>query len=88
MYQLDMSSVTKSASGSGLAWEAVNNPSFDASSYQTTMAQAANHISESPPVWRGHELMVDFFGVPGTAAGSADVFVIHCMSFSLPEDTS
>ena len=47
MYQLDMSSVTKSASGSGLAWEAVNNPSFDASSYQTTMAQASNHISES-----------------------------------------
>lgn len=46
MYQLDMSSVTKSASGSGLAWEAVNNPSFDASNYQTTMAQASNHISE------------------------------------------
>jgi hypothetical protein len=32
--------------------------------------------------------MVDFFGVPGTAAGSADVFVIHCMSFRGPEDGS
>jgi hypothetical protein len=47
MYQLDMSSVTKSASGSAVAWEAVTNPSFDAGSYQTTMAQASNHISES-----------------------------------------
>ena len=47
MYQLDMSTVTKSASGSAVAWEAVNDPSFDASSYQTTMAQASNHISES-----------------------------------------
>jgi hypothetical protein len=35
--------------------------------------------SVSLPSVRGHELMVDFFGVPGTAAGSADVFVIHCM---------
>jgi len=51
MYQLDMTSVTKSASGSELAWEAVNNPSFDASSYQTTMAQASNHISEFPLPW-------------------------------------
>lgn len=32
--------------------------------------------------------MVDFFGVPGTAAGSADVFVIHCMSLVLAEDAS
>jgi len=30
--------------------------------------------------------MVDFFGVPGTAAGSADVFVIHCMSHKLDGD--
>jgi len=37
---------------------------------------------------RGQELMVDFFGVPGTAAGSADVFVIHCMSLVLAEDAS
>jgi len=88
MYQLDMTSVTKSASGSGLAWEAVNNPSFDASSYQTTMAQASNHISESPIVFGSHELMVDFFGVPGTAAGSADVFVIHCMLHQLDGDAS
>lgn len=45
MYQLDMSSVTKSASGSALAWETVNNPSFEAQGRQTTMAQASNHIS-------------------------------------------
>jgi len=47
MYQLDMSTVTKSASGNAVVWEAVNDPSFDASSYQTTMAQASNHISEA-----------------------------------------
>lgn len=45
MYQLDMSSVTKSASGGDLAWETVNNPSFTQNG-QTTMAQASNHISE------------------------------------------
>jgi hypothetical protein len=32
--------------------------------------------------------MIDFFGVPGTAAGSADVFVIHCMSLIPAEDAS
>lgn len=68
MYQLDMSSVTKSASGSGIAWEAVTNPSFQTSSdSQTTMAQASNHIN--------------FFGVSGTAAGSANIFVIHYAYF-------
>jgi hypothetical protein len=46
MYQLDLTTVAKSASGSALAWEAVTKPSFDASSYTTTMAQASNHISE------------------------------------------
>jgi hypothetical protein len=45
-------------------------------------------ISVSPLRVRGQELMVDFFGVPGTAAGSADVFVIHCMSLLLAEDVS
>lgn len=47
MYQLDMSSVTKSAGGSGIAWEAVTNPSFETTDYRTTMAQASNHISGS-----------------------------------------
>ena len=47
MYQLDMTSVTKSASGSALAWETVTDPNFQAGGKMTTMAQASNHISES-----------------------------------------
>jgi hypothetical protein len=47
MYQLDMNSITKTASGSAVAWETVTDPSFQAGDYRTTMAQASNHISAS-----------------------------------------
>ncbi|KAK8861374.1 hypothetical protein IAR55_002193 [Kwoniella newhampshirensis] len=67
LYQLDMSSVTNSASGSALDWQAVENPSFSVSGYTVTAAQAANHIF--------------YLGVPGTAAGSADIFVVHFAYF-------
>ena len=45
MYQLDMNSITKTATGDAVAWEAVTNPSFETNDYRTTMAQASNHIS-------------------------------------------
>ncbi|KAK6907122.1 hypothetical protein I203_101111 [Kwoniella mangroviensis CBS 8507] len=67
LYQLDMSSVTNSASSSALAWEAVENSSFSVDGYTVTATQAANHIF--------------YFGVPNTAAGSANVFVVHYAYF-------
>ncbi|GFZ42810.1 hypothetical protein JCM24511_00528 [Saitozyma sp. JCM 24511] len=67
LYQLDMSSVTTTANASGLTWQAVENPSFSTSGYTVTAAQASNHIN--------------YFGVPGTAAGSADLFVVHYAYF-------
>jgi hypothetical protein len=47
MYQLDMGTISKSAAGSAVAWEAVTDPSFQTTDYRTTMAQASNHISGS-----------------------------------------
>ncbi|WWC60080.1 uncharacterized protein I303_102643 [Kwoniella dejecticola CBS 10117] len=67
LYQLDMSSVTNSAQSSALAWEAVENSSFSVDGYSVTATQAANHIF--------------YFGVPNTAAGSANVFVVHYAYF-------
>ncbi|WVW79922.1 hypothetical protein I302_101892 [Kwoniella bestiolae CBS 10118] len=67
LYQLDMSSVTNSASSSALSWEAVENSSFSVDGYSVTATQAANHIF--------------YFGVPNTAAGSANVFVVHYAYF-------
>ncbi|WVQ79164.1 hypothetical protein IAT38_001260 [Cryptococcus sp. DSM 104549] len=67
MYQLDLSSVTNSASSDAASWEAVENSSFSVDGYSVTAAQAANHIF--------------YFGVPGTAAGSANVFVVHYAYF-------
>ncbi|WWC87658.1 uncharacterized protein L201_002548 [Kwoniella dendrophila CBS 6074] len=67
LYQLDLSSVTNSASSSALAWEAVENSSFSVDGYSVTATQAANHIF--------------YFGVPNTAAGSANVFVVHYAYF-------
>jgi hypothetical protein len=67
LYQLDMSSVQATASSSALAWEAVVAPSFSTDGYVPTAAQASNHIN--------------YFGVPGTAAGSADIFIVHFAQF-------
>ena len=50
MYQLDMSSIAKTATGDAVAWEAVTDPSFETNDYRTTMAQASNHISRSGDV--------------------------------------
>ena len=44
--QLDLSSITKSASGSALAWEGVSNPSWGGGyGGSATAGQASNHIS-------------------------------------------
>ena len=67
LYQLDLSSVQASASNSPLAWDAVTAPSFSTDSYTPVAAQASNHIN--------------YFGVPGTAAGSADIFIVHFALF-------
>lgn len=67
LYQLDLSSITNSASSDSLRWEAVSDPSFSVDGYTATLAQAANHVF--------------FFGVPGTAAGSANLFVVHYAYF-------
>lgn len=67
LYQLDLSSITNSASSGTLTWEAVENPSFSVDGYTVTAAQAANHIF--------------YFGVPGAANGSAYVFVVHYAYF-------
>ena len=67
MYQLDLSSVQASASNSPLAWDAVTAPSFSTDGYTPVAAQASNHIN--------------YFGVPGTAAGSADIFIVHFALF-------
>ncbi|EIW69090.1 hypothetical protein TREMEDRAFT_44308 [Tremella mesenterica DSM 1558] len=67
LYSLDLSSVTTAASGSPLAWEAVEAPSFSTDGYTPTISEASNHIL--------------FFGAPGTTAGSADLFVIHYSYF-------
>ncbi|ODO06328.1 hypothetical protein L198_01560 [Cryptococcus wingfieldii CBS 7118] len=67
LYQLDLSSVTTSASSDAVAWEAVEDSSFSVDGYTVTAATAANHIF--------------YFGVPDTAAGSANVFVVHYAYF-------
>ena len=55
----------KAANASGLAWTDVQKAPYD-SSYQPVMALAQNHVH--------------FLNVPGTPAGDAQIFVIHCES--------
>ncbi|ORX36369.1 hypothetical protein BD324DRAFT_642541 [Kockovaella imperatae] len=66
LYQLDLSTIQATA-GSSQAWSAVENPSFSTSGYTPVAAEASNHIH--------------YFGVPDTAAGSADLFVVHYAYF-------
>lgn len=53
----------KASSGSALSWTDVGQSPYG-STYQPVMALANNHIH--------------FLDVPNVAAGSADIFVIHC----------
>ena len=53
----------KAANSTALSWSDVQKPDLG-SDYQPVMALAQNHIH--------------FLNVPGVAAGSAKIFVIHC----------
>jgi hypothetical protein len=72
LYSLDMGQ-QKSASSSTLSWVNVQKAGFTTDNYQPVMALAQNHIH--------------FLNVPGVAAGSAQIFVIH-FSFFQPEAQS
>lgn len=82
MYELDMGSVVAKAAGTA-AWSDVRTPAFDTANYKVTAALASNHIRESqkPCV----KLTPDYFGVPNTPAGSANLFVIHCKHLQKPK---
>jgi hypothetical protein len=54
----------KAANSTALSWNTVQDPGFG-KDYQPVMALAQNHIH--------------FLNVPNVAAGSAKIFVIHCM---------
>lgn len=50
LYQLDLGGITNAATGNAVAWEAVSAPSFQQGGGEgVVMAEASNHISESPP---------------------------------------
>jgi hypothetical protein len=66
LFRLDMS-LLKAAKSTPLEWVDVEKAPY-ATSYQPVMALAQNHVF--------------FLNVPGTAAGSADIYVIHCESSS------
>jgi hypothetical protein len=72
LYSLDMA-LEKSANSSTLSWVDVQKAGFTTDNYQPVMALAQNHIY--------------FLDVPGVAAGSAQIFVIH-FSFFQPEAQS
>ncbi|KAJ3995908.1 hypothetical protein F5050DRAFT_1712532 [Lentinula boryana] len=55
--------ITTAAQSSTIAWTDVEKAGFDTTNYQPVMALANNHVH--------------FLNVPGVAAGSADIFVIH-----------
>jgi len=55
----------KAANSTKKQWNDVETVPWDANSYQPTLALAQNHIH--------------FLGVPGLPAGSAKIFVIHCV---------
>jgi len=68
LFFLNMGAQT-SANSSALAWVDVAKPPFTTTGWAPVMALAQNHIH--------------FLNVPGVPAGSADIFVIHCLSILL-----
>ncbi|KAG7446754.1 uncharacterized protein BT62DRAFT_1005135 [Guyanagaster necrorhizus] len=69
LYSLDMGSLT-AANSTSLSWNDIEAPSFTTTGYNPVMALAQNHIH--------------FLDVPGNAAGTANIFVIH-YSYFQPE---
>ncbi|KAK0438354.1 uncharacterized protein EV420DRAFT_1342284 [Desarmillaria tabescens] len=72
LYSLDMGSMNV-ANSSSLSWNDIEAPSFTTTGYNPVMAIAQNHIH--------------FLDVPGNAAGTANIFVIH-FSYFQPETQS
>ena len=68
LYHLDMG-LLKAAQSSAIPWVDVEQVPYQ-SGYQPVMALAQNHIF--------------FLNVPGVAAGSASIYVIHCESGICP----
>ncbi|CAK9786521.1 hypothetical protein CC85DRAFT_283117 [Cutaneotrichosporon oleaginosum] len=62
MVSLDFGAVTNTAAGA-LAWQVVGTPQIASQNYRVTAAAASNHIN--------------YYGVPGTPAGSTNMFVVH-----------
>ncbi|KAJ3774205.1 hypothetical protein FB446DRAFT_729807 [Lentinula raphanica] len=73
LWFLSFANITTAAQSSAIAWTDVEKAGFDTTNYQPVMALANNHIH--------------FLDVPGVAAGSADIFVIH-FSYFQPESQS
>lgn len=61
--------MTAVTAGEDIAWNDVGAPTFTTTGYEPVMGLASNHIH--------------FIGVPGTAAGSANIYVIHCALSSI-----
>lgn len=71
MFFLDMEQITEGNTTTSLPWVDVGQPSFTVTNYQPVMALAQNHIQ--------------FMNVPGSTAGDAYIFVIHCMYQTITE---
>lgn len=63
LFFLDFSTITTTANSTAISWTDVEKSPFSAD-YDPVMALAQNHVH--------------FLNVPGTPAGDADIFVIHC----------
>jgi len=72
LFSLDMG-LLKAANSTALSWVDVQKPSFTTTNYAPVMALAQNHVH--------------FLDVPGVAAGSALIFVIH-FSYLQPQPQS
>jgi hypothetical protein len=63
MWFLSFTNLTTAAQSTPIAWTDVEKAGFDTTNYSPVMALANNHVH--------------FINVPGVAAGSADIYVIH-----------
>ncbi|KAJ4499407.1 hypothetical protein C8R41DRAFT_63085 [Lentinula lateritia] len=73
LWFLSFENITTAAQSSTIPWTDVEKAGFDTTNYEPVMALANNHVH--------------FLDVPGVAAGSADIFVIH-FSWFQPDSQS
>lgn len=64
LYSLALGDTLSTATSTVTEWQDVSQPTFNTDGYEPVMGLANNHIH--------------FLNVPGVAAGSAMIFVIHC----------